>query len=357
MKKVLFATTALAMSMTAGVAVAEIALTGDARMGMIYDGNDAQFSNRARIRFTATGETDGGLSFGATFRVDHERYNSADQRASNGTRGEVWVSGSYGKLSMGDVVSASEAAIGDLYSVGFTGGDFYANLNELHYLTGDGNNLDQGGNILYEYSINGFGLFASASDSDDNSWGAVYGANPVECGADGVCGNSDDNVSKIAWSLAANYEGTMNEWTYKVGLGYAKHDEAKEVVLGGELGYGAFKAKAFYADYKNRTDIDFRISDDTVLDFDNLNYDYDKSFGLSASYDYNQFVFKGFWVRDKGERHEAGRIAGVSKTLDMDSYGIGVDYDLGGGAVLGAGIVNTDWADDTIADMGIRFTF
>lgn len=164
MKKVLFATTALAMSMTAGVAVAEIALTGDARMGLVYDGNDAQFSNRARIRFTATGETDGGLSFGATFRVDHERYNSADQRASNGTRGEVWVSGSYGKLSMGDVVSASEAAIGDLYSVGFTGGDFYANLNELHYLTGDGNNLDQGGNILYEYSINGFGLFASASN-------------------------------------------------------------------------------------------------------------------------------------------------------------------------------------------------
>ena len=67
MKKVLFATSALVLS--AGFASAEVALSGDGRMGMIYDGNDVQFSSRARVKFTLTGESDAGLSFGAAFRV------------------------------------------------------------------------------------------------------------------------------------------------------------------------------------------------------------------------------------------------------------------------------------------------
>ncbi|MDO5643913.1 MAG: porin, partial [Paracoccus sp. (in: a-proteobacteria)] len=39
MKKALFATTALVM--TAGVAAAEVSVTGDARMGMRYESNTA----------------------------------------------------------------------------------------------------------------------------------------------------------------------------------------------------------------------------------------------------------------------------------------------------------------------------
>lgn len=350
MKKVLFATTALVM--TAGVAAAEVSLSGDARMGLVYDGNDAQFASRARVRFTATGETDSGLSYGASFRVDHERANSADQRASNGTRGSVYISGTYGKLTMGDVASASEMAVGDLYGVGYTGGDFYANLNEPSYLTADGNNLDQGPNILYEYSISGVNLFASATDGSDNAWGGAYGTNLPDCGLDGVCGTVDDNETDIAWSLGASYEGTYTNGTYNVGLGYGKHGDAKEVVLGGEATYGNFMGKAFYADYKDRNGIDFRLSDDAILAYDGDNYEYDKAYGFSLGYEYNAFLFKGFWRRDVGE----SVVVGIDD-IDMDSYGIGVDYDLGGGATFAAGIADSDWMADTVADVGVRFTF
>lgn len=335
MKKVLFATTALVM--TAGVAAAEVSLSGDARMGLVYDGNDAQFASRARIRFTATGETDSGLSYGASFRVDHER---SDQRAGNGTRGAVYVSGTYGKLSMGDVASASEMAVGDLYGVGYTGGDFYANLNEPSYLTADGNNLDQGPNILYEYSISGVNVFASATDGSDDPWGPAYGEGD----------NSTD--TDLAWSLGAAYEGTFSNGTYNVGLGYAKHGDQKEIVVGGEVTSGALMAKAFYADYTDRPDINFALSDDESITIDNTGVEYDRAYGLSLGYEYNNMLFKGFWRRDEGEATIA-----TASDVEYDSWGIGVDYDLGGGATIAAGIADSDWISDTVADVGIRFAF
>ncbi|MFV0302358.1 MAG: porin [Paracoccus sp. (in: a-proteobacteria)] len=350
MKKVLLATTALAL--TTGVAAAEITLSGDARMGLVYDGNDAQFGSRARIRFTATGETDGGLSFGASFRVDHE--NAGGGLASSGTAGAVYVSGTYGKLSMGDVVSASEAAIGDLYAVGYTDTTFAGDLDEISYLTADGNNLDQGPNVLYEYSISGFNVYASMSDASDNAW-------PGATGTDGAvwdpvaqdwrpADNNDD--TDIAWSVGGSYDGTFTGGTYSVGLGYGKHGDAKEIVAGGEVTYGAFSGKAIYADYKNRPGIDFRIGDDAAFEIDSANYEYDKAYGLSLSYEYNAFLFKGFYRRDEAE----AVVVGVDDE-NFDTFGIGVDYDLGGGATLAAGVVDSDWIEDTVADAGIRFSF
>ena len=72
MKKLLIATSAL-VALT-GAASAEVALTGDGRMGLVWDGDNAQFSSRVRARFNLSGETDSGLSFGGSFRVDQENY-------------------------------------------------------------------------------------------------------------------------------------------------------------------------------------------------------------------------------------------------------------------------------------------
>ena len=361
MKKVLFATTALVMSMTAGVAVAEVAVTGDARMGLVYDGNDAQFGSRARVRFTMTGESDAGLSFGASFRVDHQ--DDSGGKANQGTAGSVWISGTYGKLEMGDVASASEAAIGDLYEVGYTQGEFGGDLEEISYLTADGNNLDQGPNILYSYSINGFNLYASASDASDNAWPGAYGADKPFCeviDADGdgelddeVCGvETGDEDSDVAWSLAANYEGTHANGTYTVGLGYGKYGDAKEVVLGAEATYGAFSGKLIYADYSDRAGIDLRVGDEPVAEFDNADYEYDKAYGFSLAYEFDAVTVKGYYRRDEAEAITVG-----AKDTEFDTIGIGADYDLGGGAILAGGIVDSDWINDTVADVGIRFTF
>ena len=71
MKNFLLATTILVAS--AGFAVAEITLSGDARMGIVDNGgvDGAVFSSRARVSFNMAGETDGGLAFGASFRADN----------------------------------------------------------------------------------------------------------------------------------------------------------------------------------------------------------------------------------------------------------------------------------------------
>ena len=78
MKKILLATSILAG--TAGLAAAEVSLSGSARMGLIYadDGTDSStaFSSRVRIVFTASGETDSGLSFGASMRADQNGGNA-----------------------------------------------------------------------------------------------------------------------------------------------------------------------------------------------------------------------------------------------------------------------------------------
>ncbi|SMO71896.1 porin [Paracoccus laeviglucosivorans] len=321
MKKVLFATSALVMS--AGFASAEVAVSGDGRMGMIYDGNDVQFSSRARVKFTLTGESDAGLSFGGAFRVDQENYSSNDYRsAARGTGGSVWVSGTYGKLSMGDVVGAAEAAIGDLYEVGYTDGSFAGDVEEISFLVGDGNNLDQGPTALYEYTVNNISLYASMTDGSDTDWFTTVGAD-----TDG--GLSDE----LAYSLAAKYEGS-NFWA---ALSYSKHDEAKEIGLAAEATFNNFAIKGVYMDYEDAFDGDLNELEYTA--------------GLAGSYQMDAILVKGFWRQDKYD------LFGTAGSEKYDSFGIGADYDLGGGAVLAGGIVDTDYLDDTVVDMGVKFKF
>lgn len=327
MKKVLFATSALVLS--AGFASAEVAVSGDGRMGVIYDGNDAQFSSRARVKFTLTGESDAGLSFGGAFRVDQESDYTAGntgsvRSAARGTAGAVWVSGTYGKLSMGDVVGAAEAAIGDLYEVGYTDGEFAGDPEELFFLVGDGNNEDQGPTALYEYKINNIGLYASMTDGSNVAGPAVVGRAPfVDTDGDGI-GDTQFDTADTAWSLAAKYEGS-NFWA---SLSYSDNGDVSELGLGAEAKFNNFAVKGVYLSY-----------DDSILDY---------TAGLAASYQADAVLVKGFYRRDKYD------IVGEDS---FDSFGIGADYDLGGGAVLAGGIIDTDYLDDTVLDMGVKFSF
>jgi outer membrane protein OmpU len=296
MKKVLFATSALVLS--AGFASAEVAVSGDGRMGVIYDGNDAQFSSRARVKFTLTGESDAGLS-------------------------------------------ASEAAIGDLYEVGYTEGSFADDVEEISYLTGDGADRDQGSNILYEYTINQISLYASATDGSSNSWYAdTYGANNTD----------DDN----AYALAAKY--SADSWW--AALGYAKRGDADEISLAGEGKFNNFSVKGVYVKYSDNYVVEpvfgqsHTSGDEGVVGFDagvGTNVKLDNTIGLAAAYQMDAIAVKGFYRKDKYKSD--------ADSQSFDSFGIGADYDLGGGAVLAGGIIDTDYLNDTVLDMGIKFKF
>lgn len=341
MKKILLATSILAA--TTGFAAAEITLSGDARMGVVDYGNDPEFSARARVRFTMAGETDGGLAFGATFRADQASGAVGNEDMSAGT---VYVSGEFGKFEMGDVVSAGEAALGDLDGVGYTGLNDYSDIT---YINGDGadadsrgsqslNPVNQGTGALFSYSNAGFGFYVGLFDGVSNGLSDVY----LDNGFDASTVDSD-----MSYSVALSY-GTD---TYSVGLAYlangdftvdgttpggapinADVDGAEQIILGGSGTFGATTVKAYYSDYEN--------------------WYWENSYGLSVTYAADALSFTGYARRDSDV------LAGLTVDReDADSFGLGVAYDLGGGAALKAGIVDSDFEDDTIFDAGITMSF
>ena len=118
MKKLLIASTAL--SLAGGAAFAEMAITvsGDAEMGVDYASEPAggaskhSFVHEVGIDFTASGTTDGGLTFGGKAGFD-----TKDTDLNIGT---VNVSGSFGTLTIGDNDSADLTA-GGIADIGMNG--------------------------------------------------------------------------------------------------------------------------------------------------------------------------------------------------------------------------------------------
>jgi outer membrane protein OmpU len=107
MKKILFATTALVM--TAGMAAAEVKITGAANIGAgSHDGGDVIVYNNATISASASGATDSGLEFGFSgwSMRGGDGYTFGD--TDDGHYGphetpsvpEVYVSGAFGKLAV-----------------------------------------------------------------------------------------------------------------------------------------------------------------------------------------------------------------------------------------------------------------
>ena len=184
MKKLLLATT---MLVTAGTyAAADVSVSGDARMGVVnsYDkdtkDNVTTFSNRMRIKFSGSGTTDGGLSFGGSFRAN----DAADAKA--GTAGSTFISGAFGKVTFGDVDSGDNAAVGQLASVGYTG---LGSGNSISYAAdaGGDNGLPgdmssySGARVLYTNTFGGVTLNVSSAQLTDggaSSYG-IGGSNAV----------------------------------------------------------------------------------------------------------------------------------------------------------------------------------
>ena len=124
MKKLLIASTAL--SLAGGAAFAEMAITvsGDAELGVDYAsepvadattgavGSKHSFVHEVGIDFEGSGTTDGGLAFGGKAGFD-----TGDDVVNTG---EVYVSGSFGKLTIGDN-DAADLTAGGIADIGMNG--------------------------------------------------------------------------------------------------------------------------------------------------------------------------------------------------------------------------------------------
>ena len=122
MKRVLLATTALCMG--AGAAVAEVALSGDAEMGIAASkDNSVRFHTDVNVKFTLTGETDAGVTFGTAVALDDiENADGRETTNDDDAHGSIAVFISdpdgFGTLTLGDTDGGYDWAMDEIGSGG-----------------------------------------------------------------------------------------------------------------------------------------------------------------------------------------------------------------------------------------------
>ena len=154
--------------------------------GSIDTPDDLRAVSRVRFGVNMTGETDSGITFGATIRADNAIGGEGDAPLSGQTAGSVFVSGAWGTLTYGDTNGADEQWVGDVpgdYSL--TGlGEF----DETRFISNGGDFGSDGGSnfaanpearptVRYDFDIMGFGLSLSSNrDLTDITVGTGYAA-------------------------------------------------------------------------------------------------------------------------------------------------------------------------------------
>lgn len=328
---------ASALILTGAVAHAEITLSGDARMGLIKffppkfaaDNESLRFTSRARVKFDLTGATDGGLSFGASFRV------SDASAANEGKAGEVFLSGEWGTISMGDVDSAALSAVDHVSTVGLTE---LANLNEVRYIANGSGGTDP--SVLYRYSTGNLTFYASMVNPGTVTE-TVFNADETASAPR----TSESGVK--AYSVAARYEVE----NYAVAMGYEQTKvvygpglvvDQQNLMLGLEGTFNDLRVQAIVGHFKG-SDVDFTYASPvpTGVQVDNLS---GTEFALSVDYTIDALTLTAFYTDD-------------SRYDGTKAYGVGAAYDLGGGAMVKGGYVKDKLDGGTSYDIGMEMSF
>ena len=337
MKKILLATTILSMS--AGFAAADVAVSGSARMGVVSTDGNSVFSSRVRMTLTGSGTTDGGLAFGGSFGV-HD-----NQGANAGTAGSTFISGAFGKISMGDVDSGDAAAVGQLASVGYTG---LGSFNSISYAA-DGNETgvsaaddvfadSAGAKVLYTYTAGALSVNASSAQLSNG------GANHEAFGLGAA-------YTTGAMTLAVGY-GTNSLEVPVVAVTPLPYEGATGSItdISASVTYtmGATTLKAIYQDKSadaNYEDADYNLGSAV-------------SMGASVGHTIDALTLTAFAI----STNITSDLAVIDVSLNR--MGLGASYDLGGGASFKAGWVNVDVLDTDATvlsqnrfDAGVNFSF
>ena len=296
MKRVLLATTALCMG--AGTAAAQdmmsgVSVTGDGRMGVVFDDNeDAKFSSRVRVKFALAAELDNGLTAGGDVR--------ADQDGTGGKAGKIFLSGPFGTLAMGDVDPGAKAALGHPSAVGYTE---VGSMNEITYTRGGG---DEEPALLYTLPPMG----------------------PVQAYAS--VGQEDDEVSFDTFSVGAKADLSVGDMgTAWVGAGFegATGGGDEHVLVGAGASVSGFTGKLVAG-----------MQDDN------------DQFGLSAGYSAGVIGATVFYTDDTDEAFGGNEALGVGL-----SWSLGGGASIVGGVATDIGQGNDE--DVRHADLGVTFSF
>ena len=250
------------------------------------------------VTFTMSGQTDAGLTFGASIDLD-ESDGDGDRGESNAFGGrkqggeEIFISGAFGTLTAGDTDGAFDWALQEI-GIGGSVGD--AHTSHAGY---NGNDFADGvgdGQIArYDYSFGDFGVALSANVSDEAA--------------------HDDVLA-----VGAKYNVSLDAMELGLGVGYsqlgndsAKDDAALGVSLDANFNNG-FRA------ILNWVDLGDMAGDDDTDD------DAEQYMGLGLGYTLDDWTFAinyGQYTEDE---------PGTEDDPGQSGYAVVVNYDLGGGA-------------------------
>jgi outer membrane protein OmpU len=269
--------------------------------------------NRMRVKFAASGETDGGLAFGASFKA-HESVGG-----SAGTHGSQYISGAFGKISMGDLNGADEQTAGNLSGVGFAGAGSHESTSYQ----------SSGHNLAYSVSMSGV-TFAASTD-------LARGADSTKTGSNSALG--------LKWS------GDMGGATVGIGVGQSKIGLATQDSMSASVSMGGLSLKIVsHTNDNGPAVVASGTSSSTTSGTAHVaattaaadNFDTDQT-GLSLSYTMDNMTVTGYT-----------RTVATTGAADKDYSGVGFAYNLGGASVK-AGFVDAD--NISVMDFGVTFSF
>jgi outer membrane protein OmpU len=311
MKKILIATTALVA--TAGVAAADVTLSGFGRFGADHNGGAAvgvpstQVNGRMRINIDGATETDSGVKFGGRIRIQH----STNGVAATLNAAQLYASFAGARMEVGNSNTAIDSAK-LMYN------------SEIGY-------LDRG----FGDPIGGFTSYQTSP----------YGT----AGRMGVFGSYAFGTGNVRMSMI-----NPNQ-TVDANLRAAK----TEVSISADYAFGQFTVAAAYADNAGTVDNNtslFLGAEYAVMPNANIGllHFQDKTAATNVTqkrttiygnYTMDAYTFKGYVATDDA----------VANKTDT-SFGLGLDYAMGGGTRLAADIHRT-YKKDTVAGVGVRFNF
>lgn len=328
MKKVLFATTALVFS--AGFAAAEVSISGYGRFGASYDSsaddNDSQKSTswieqRLRLNIDALTTTDGGVEFGGRIRLQFDDGNDSTGTAPallyvsyGGLRVEVGNANTAfdsDPLAQNSEIGLTERSFGDPRSA-------FLSYNTYAYDT------DNRTGIYAQYSIAGFTARGSYVDPDQKS-----DDQPI---VDGIGLVSEKSVSfsyetgPLTISAAGNWDsaGIKKNNVWFIGGLYQFTDQFSAGLNYIDEGYEGWNKEG----------------------------DLGKTVVVYGTYAIDAVALHAYIANNDADDNKSDT-----------TYGLGADYDLGGGTKLlgsierGYGSKSSDKDEETIAQFGVKFNF
>ena len=277
------------------------------------------------VTFTMSGQTDTGLTFGASIDLDESDGSGSgddaegaspafDNRDQGGE--EIFVSGAFGTLTMGDTDGALDwalkdvglgSSLGDAHTAhhGYIGNDLVDNGHGLAENADARDNYEKDGEgqiVRYDRSFGDFAVAISADIADGG------GKDILAAGA------------KYSFSLPAVRLGAGVGWQQRAPLDFAEGDEkdAVGVSLDAEFDNG-FQIVLNWADMGDSDEGFGNAGNNTLTE---------EFMGIGLAYEMDDWTFAANY----------GRIAeGAPLDTRQEGYGIAVNYDMGGGAEIQLG--------------------